>query len=301
MGGAQTPSRGVSRTPQSMVGEDTAGWMAPRPQPSVPGGVTGVTPWQMGEPEPPYNGGVRRKGLGGSSPCGLGGRWVFWGDVTSSLSPFPPCRGVQWGDTSPHPAWGGVSIPWGMAVDLGCPHPILHPTFPHVPATSTTSFSLFPPCHGAPLPPAHGGLPLLPRVGSPWISGVPAGPQLAAGPLAVAGRLGRDLPGLWSHQIKPSGGAKGLILFLLQQQQEGGGGPSLGSVLLSRTPQQHPRGAGGAEGVRGGRRAEAEFWEGLDLGAYGWWPGHDTRLKGTSHLCAPQGCSRPALGLQFGT
>lgn len=79
------------------------------------------------------------------------------------------------------------------------------------------------------------------------------------------------------------------------------GTPSLGAVPLPRTPQQHPRGAGGAEGVRRGRGAGIGFWEGLDLGAYGWGPGHNTRVGGISHLCAPQGCPRPAVGPQLGT
>lgn len=49
-----------------MVGGDATGWMAPRPHPTVPGGVTGVTPWRMGDPAPPYNGGVSWEGLRGS-------------------------------------------------------------------------------------------------------------------------------------------------------------------------------------------------------------------------------------------
>lgn len=44
------------------------------------------------------------------------------------------------------------------------------------------------------------------------------------------------------------------------------------------------------------RKAKIEVWEGLDLGAYAWGPGHDTMVKGTSHLCAPQGCPRPVVG-----
>lgn len=80
-GGTSVPMpwwTGVLGAPQSMVSRDTRGWMAPRPHPAVHEDVTGVTPWQMGDSEPPYNGGVRWEGLGGSSPCGLGGQWVFW-------------------------------------------------------------------------------------------------------------------------------------------------------------------------------------------------------------------------------
>lgn len=196
--------------------------------PRCASGCHGVTPWQMGDSEPPYNEGVSWEGLGGSSPCGLGGQWVFWVTSSPEWSPVPHAVGCNEGTPAPTLPMGGAHpVRDGCGFGVPTPH-----SAPHTPPCSRHQrhFLLpFPAPPWGPTSPHSFGAPPSLQHRLPTDRRGPSRPQLTAGPLAVAGRLGRDLAGLWSHQIKPSRGSEGInFIFTLAAGGGGWGVPTWG-------------------------------------------------------------------------
>lgn len=204
------------------------GWGSLRPQPMARGGVMG-----MGGPgtqlwggwghrgdgchrTPPHagRGGARgslgasptamgvpgRRDRGGAALCGIWGRGGYFGGRSTPQEravPTPPCCGVQWGDTTPHPGCVGQGTPTlaGPGADVGWPRGPAPQPAPHASPRSPPPSPLPPPAPalpwGPPAPRSPGASPPQCRL-PPGAAGVPAAPHPATGPQRGAGSRGRE-------------------------------------------------------------------------------------------------------------
>lgn len=201
-------------------------------------GCRGGHPMADGGPCASLQRGCQLGGTEGVTPCGLGAQWVFWGDVTPPVESCPHMWGVN-GGHQPSPGLWGVSNPRGMGWRwIWGPH-----SAPHTSSCSRHKchfllpFSTLP---RGPTFPRSWGAPSAPQPRLPMDCGGPSRPPTGSRAPSCGREAWQGFTGIMEPSDKALGGSEGINFIFTLAAAGGGGGPSLGSVPLSRTPQQTP-------------------------------------------------------------